>query len=104
MEKVCHTSIALLTDLLTAKLLINSTISTPGVVFLSIDLAIFYLNTPMPKPEYMRLCLDNIHKEIIIKHNLRDLVSKEGWVYVKIQKGMYGLPQAGIRHPCQPTP
>jgi hypothetical protein len=35
-------------DLLTAKLLLNSTISTPGAVFLGINLANFYLNTPMP--------------------------------------------------------
>ena len=40
-------------DLLTAKLLINSTISTPGTVFLGIDLANFYLNTPMADPEYI---------------------------------------------------
>jgi hypothetical protein len=49
-------------DLLTAKLLINSTISTPGAVFLGIDLASFYLKTPMPEPEYMCLCLDIIPK------------------------------------------
>jgi hypothetical protein len=42
-------------DLLTAKLLINSTISTPGAVFVGIDLTNFYLNTPMADPEYMRL-------------------------------------------------
>ena len=42
-------------DLITAKLLMNSRISTPGAVFLGIDLANFYLNTPMPKQEYMRL-------------------------------------------------
>lgn len=83
-------------DLLTAKLLINSTISTPGAVFLGINLANFYLNTPMPKPEYMHLPLDIIPEEIIAKYNLRDLVDKEGWVYIKIRKGRYGLPQAGI--------
>jgi hypothetical protein len=33
-------------DLTTAKLLISSTISTPGAIFLGIDLANFYLNTP----------------------------------------------------------
>ena len=38
-------------DLLAAKLLINSTISTPGAVFLGIDLANFYLNTPMADPD-----------------------------------------------------
>ena len=30
------------------------------------------------------------------KYNLRDLVDEDGWVYIKIRKGMYGLPQAGI--------
>ncbi len=83
-------------DLLTAKLLTNSTISTLGAVFLGIDLANFYLNTQMADPEYMRLRLDIIPEEIIIKYNLRDLVDEEGWVYVKIRKGMFGLPQASI--------
>ena len=40
-------------DLTTAKLLINSTISTPDVIFLGIDLSNIYLNTPMPNHEYM---------------------------------------------------
>ncbi len=75
-------------DLTTAKLLINSTISTPGPKFLGIDLANFYLNTPMPNPEYMGLHLDIIPEEIIIAYNLRDLVEPNGWVYVEIQKGM----------------
>ena len=61
-NKSTHTA-----DLLTAKLLTDATISTPGAVFLGIDLANFYLNTPMPKPEYMRLCIDIIPKEIIVK-------------------------------------
>jgi len=65
-------------------------------VFLGIELANFYLNTPMTDPEYMRLRLDIIPEEIIEKYKLRDLVDKEGWVYIEIQKGMYGLPQAGI--------
>jgi hypothetical protein len=42
-------------DLTTAKLLINSIISMPGAIFFGIDLANFYLNTPMPNPKYMRL-------------------------------------------------
>jgi hypothetical protein len=65
-------------------------------VFLGIDLANFYLNTPMADPEYMRLRLDIIPEEIIVKYNLRNLVDEEGWVYIEIRKGMYGLPQAGI--------
>ena len=65
-------------------------------MFLGIDLANFYLNSPMANPEYIRLQLDIIPEEIIIKYNLRDRVDVEGWVYVEIRKGMYGLPQAGI--------
>jgi hypothetical protein len=44
----------------------------------------------------MRLRLNIIPEEIIVKYNLRDLVDEDGWVYIKIRKGMYGLPQAGI--------
>jgi hypothetical protein len=50
----------LMANLTMAKLLIYSTISTPGAKFLGIDLAYFYLNTLMPNPEYMRLHLDII--------------------------------------------
>jgi hypothetical protein len=37
-------------DLTTAKLLLNSTISTPGARFFCIDLANFYLITPITDP------------------------------------------------------
>ena len=42
-------------DLTTAKLLFNSVISTPGAVFVVMDVKKFYLNTPMARPEFMRL-------------------------------------------------
>jgi hypothetical protein len=54
-------------DLAPAKLLINSTISTPGAKFLGINLANFYLNTPMPNPKYMRLHLNIIPDKIIVR-------------------------------------
>jgi hypothetical protein len=35
--------------------------------------------------------------EGVIEHyNLRDKVTPNGYIYFEIQKGMYGLPQAGI--------
>jgi hypothetical protein len=83
-------------DLTTAKLLINSTISTPGAKFLGMDLANCYLNTPMPNPRYMHLHLNIIPDKIIVHYNLHDIVTPDGWVYIKIRKRMYGLPQAGI--------
>ncbi len=83
-------------NLTMAKLLINSTISTPGAIFLGIELANFYLNTPIPNPKYMCLRLNIIPKEIIVAYNLHELVMPDSWVYIEICKGMYGLPQAGI--------
>jgi hypothetical protein len=85
-----------MTNLTMAKLLINSTISTPGAKFLGIYLTNVYLNTPMPNPEYMRLCLNIILDEIIVHYNLCDIVTPDGWVCIKTWKGMYGFPQAGI--------
>jgi hypothetical protein len=81
-------------DLTMAKLLINSSISTPGAKFLGIDLANFYLNTPMLIPECMHLHLDIIPNKIIIHYNLHDIVTPDRWVYIEIHKGMYGLSQA----------
>jgi hypothetical protein len=83
-------------DLTTEKLLFNSTISTPGASFYGINLANVYFNILMERYEYMRLRLDIVPQEIIDKYNLTKIVNADGWVYVEICKGMYGLPQAGI--------
>jgi hypothetical protein len=83
-------------DLTTAKLLFNSVVSTPGAVFVVMDVKNFYLNTPMERPEFMRLPLKLIPPEIIAKYNLREKADKKGFVYVRIELGMYGLPQAGL--------
>ena len=82
-------------DLTTAKLLFNSVISTPGARFLTMDIKDFYLNTPMEHPEFMRLRYDTLPEEIISKYGLAQKVL-DGWTYVRIEKGMYGLPQAGL--------
>ena len=80
----------------TAKCLINSTISTPGAKFAVSDLKDFYLGTPLARYEYMRLHISTIPQEIIDQYNLLDIVTPDGWVYIEIQRGMYGLKQAGI--------
>jgi hypothetical protein len=82
--------------LVTAKVLINSTNSAPKAKFYGMDLANFYLMTPMKEYEYMQLRLELIPDEIICQYNLKDLANEQGWVYIKIWQGMYGLPQTGI--------
>jgi hypothetical protein len=85
------------TNLLTVKILINSIISTPGAKFMTMDIKDFYLNTPMARYKYMQLCITDIMPEDIIEYyNLRDKATPDGYIYCEIQKGMNGLPQAGI--------
>ena len=82
-------------DITLAKLLINSTLSTPNAKWMGIDLKDFYLNNPMASFEYMRIPLRLIPEEIVTQYNLQSLVAPDGFVYIEIRKGMYGLPQAG---------
>jgi hypothetical protein len=83
-------------NLLTVKLLLNSIISTPNSKFMTMDIKDFYLNTPMARFEYMQLRLSDMHKDVIAHYKLNKIATPEGYIYCEIQKGMYGLPQAGI--------
>ena len=81
-------------DLLTAKLIFNSVLSTKNQTFMCADISNFYLNNSMNIYEYMNLPLDIIPEGNIQQYNLRNL-SHKGFVDMEIQKSMYGLPQAG---------
>jgi hypothetical protein len=82
-------------SLTTAKNLINSVISTLGAKFLVIEIKNFYLNTPLGRFEYIVINLSSLPQETIDKYDLIEL-AHDGKVYIEIQKGMYGLPQACI--------
>jgi hypothetical protein len=82
-------------ELETIKILLNSVISTKGAEFISIDIKNFYLNTPLERAEYVRIPLSLIPDEIIKEYNLL-AIAKDGYVLIRVNKGMYGLPQAGI--------
>ena len=81
-------------EMLVAKILFNSVISTKDARFMTIDISNFYLNYPLPCPEFVKIKLSYIPKEIINKYKLRDKVTPNGFVYIMATKGMYGLPQA----------
>eukprot|EP00804_Cyclotella_cryptica_P004301 CCRYP_013515-RA/>CCRYP_013515-RA protein AED:0.37 eAED:0.38 QI:0/0/0/1/1/1/2/0/314 len=72
-------------DMITVKILLNSVISTLNAKFMTIDIKDFYLNTPMARPEYMRLKLSDIPAAIIDLYKLRD-IAQDGYVFVRIQK------------------
>jgi hypothetical protein len=82
--------------MVTVKLHLNSVISAKGAHYCTIDLKDFYLNTPMACSEYMRMNLKDLPEAFITLYNLADKASADGFVYIKIQKGMYGLPQMWI--------
>ena len=82
-------------DMVTVKLHLNSVISTKGACYCTIDFNDIYLMTPMACPlEYMRMKFKDLHKEFVLLYNLVDKVTSDGFVYIKIQKGMYDLLQA----------
>ena len=104
-------------NLPTTKMSWNSVLSTPGAKYFNMNISNFYLCMPMERPEFMQLPIKIIPQEIIEKYNLNDLVD-DGWLYVRIDQTMYGLPAAGKLsndllvkrmskagyHPCQYTP
>ena len=63
---------------------------------MTIDIEDFYLNTPMDRFEYMKLKVSNLPKDFVKLYNLAPKVDKNGFVNLKIRRGMYGLPKAGI--------
>jgi hypothetical protein len=83
------------TDITTFKILINSTLSTEDVAMMMMDIKNYYLGTPLPRYEYMRMLLSRFPEEIVDKYNLKAL-AVNGWVYIEIRKGMYELKQVGL--------
>ena len=82
--------------MLVAKRLFNSAVSTRNAKFMTMGISIFYLMTPIKQPEYIRISIKDIPDEIINKYKLRDKAYKNGSVYIEANRGMYGLPQAGL--------
>ena len=85
-------------NLLETKILLNSVISDAdkGARFMCVDIKDHFLATPMDDPEYMKVQYKYIPNDIRLRYNLDLKVTEDGWVYIKIQKGMPGLKQAAI--------
>ena len=80
----------------TAKCVFNSAVSTPGGRCILANIKKNYLNNILPDPEFMRIPLKIIPHEIIDTYDLKALVDDQGWIYMRIKKGMYGPKQARI--------
>ena len=66
-------------------------VSTPGAKFLGLDLKDFYLNTPLDRPEFLHMKIENFPGGVITQYKLKDIVDAKGFVMIRV-----GLPYAGI--------
>ena len=83
-------------EMLVAKMLFNSVISTKDARFMTMDISNFYLMTPLHRPEFIRIKLGDIPDEVINEYKLREKATKNGSIYIRAKQGMYGLPQSGL--------
>jgi hypothetical protein len=82
-------------NITTFKILISSTLSTEDAAMIMMDIKNYYLGTPLPRFEFMKMLLSRFPEEIVQKYNLNAL-AVDSWVYIEIRKGMYGLKQARL--------
>ncbi|KAL7483782.1 hypothetical protein ACHAW6_009425 [Cyclotella cf. meneghiniana] len=61
---------------------------------MTMDISNFYLMTPLKCPEYLLVKLADLPNEIINEYQLHKVVNAKGMVFIEVNKGMYGLPQA----------
>jgi hypothetical protein len=81
-------------DLTPSKCLWNSVVSTQDAEYMCLNLKKIYLGTPMKEYKYTRIHITDIPDKIIQQYNLQAL-THNGWMYIMVRGGMYGLPQAG---------
>jgi len=83
-------------SILETKLTINSVISDAhkGARFMGADLKDFFLASPMKEPEYMRIHSRFFPADIHAQYDIGSKIAADGYVYIRIKKGMYGLVQA----------
>jgi hypothetical protein len=82
-------------DLTTSKLMWNSVLSTEGAKYMCLDIKNFYLSAPLDRYEYMKMPLTLFPEWIIEQYNLQ-MHALNGFVYLEMQRAVWGLPQAGI--------
>jgi hypothetical protein len=78
----------------TFKMLLNSTVSTPGAKMCTGDISNMYLNSTLPEPEFVKFKVDLIPLNIIKHYNLEPLIH-DGYIYAQINRAIYGLKQSG---------
>jgi hypothetical protein len=63
---------------------------------MTINISDFYLMTPLKRPEFIRISINDIPEEIIIEYKIRETADSKVMVYIQANQGMYGLLQSGL--------
>jgi hypothetical protein len=84
-------------NLTTSKLLWNSVLSTEGARYMCLDIKNFYLTAALALDyyKYMKIPLALFPEWIKKQYNL-NTHARDGFVFLEIQRAVWGLPQAGI--------
>ena len=88
-----YSTTAVTAELESIKILLNAMISD-NAGFATVDLEDFYLGTPLPHPEYVRIPVKFIPKPVLEFYLLLPFLHK-GALFCRVLKTHYGLPQAG---------
>ncbi len=88
-----YNTTAVTANLENIKILLNAMISD-NIQISTIDLEDFYLGTPLPHPEYIRIPVRFIPPKVIAFYKLEPFIHN-GALYCSVLKTHYGLPQAG---------
>jgi hypothetical protein len=83
-------------EMLVATMHFDSVISTKDARFMTMDISNFYLMTPLHRPEFIQMKLSNMPDEVIEEYKLQEKATKNGSIYIRAKRGMYGLPQSGL--------
>ncbi len=79
----------------TSKLHWNSVLSTQQAKYMCLDLKNVYLLAPLDRFKYMHIPIGMFPAWIVAQYDLLHKVVK-GHIYLKMQRAVWGLPQAGI--------
>ena len=80
-------------DMEVVKILLNSVVSTDAK-WMTLDIEDYYLGTPLPRHEWLRIHVKFIPSDTIAMYELEQYIINEHILFC-VTKGMYGLPQAG---------
>ncbi len=82
-------------NLTTSKLMWNSVLSTEGAKYMCLGIKNFYLTAPLSRFEYIKMPTALFPSWIVKQYNLTKHILN-GFIYIKMGRAVWGLPQAGI--------